>query len=353
MFKPLDSLPFASTATLYHATAAAGPFTAVATITHGQSSFIHAGINTSGQDHYYYLQYVDSCGNVAAPSITHKTMNLTAQGGRVVTRLRWTPYQGWPVQKYSIFRIENGLDVLVDTTQGSDTDYVVRPAPCNVVVYYIIRAQGPGNLFSYSDTAKLDIIDTVPTTAVHLFNASVLAPDRALVSFVATDTFDIFAYSVRRSVNGGPFVALNTLLFAGPNVTFTYIDTVPTTTDRICYNVVTLDSCLNETPSDTFCLIQLKARGGQLRNTLTWQPFVGWPVQRYRIEKLFGATWVQLDSVPGTTTTWTHTPLACNQTSTYRITAVELGASNLLSLSDTAQATLLTPPPRPRPCCMP
>lgn len=341
-------LNHASSLTLYHAEGNNALAPLAVNLPLSQNTFAHSGINTASATHRYLLALNDSCGNQSdtLSALAHQTINLSAIGGQVVHNLSWTPYLGWPqgVRSYGIYQIDNGVNVLIDTVPGSSLSRTIRPAPCNRDIFYVIRALGfnQGEI-SFSDTAKLDVIDTIPAVGVDLLNVTVTQPTCATITFASTDTFDIWAYSVERSLNGGPFTHLNYIIYGGPNQTYTYLDTVNTYNNRICYRVVTYDSCLNATPSDTFCLIQLQAIGGQRAANLTWQPFVGWPVDEYVIQQRQGTTWVSIDSIAGTDTSYIHLNQICNVAQRYRIVAQGFPdpgfTTYLTSTSDTSFAT--------------
>src|ERR1035441_1848466 len=80
------------------------------------------------------------------------------------------------------------------------------------------------------------------------------------------------------------WLSIGTVLFTHPGQAATYIDSnINTVKNHICYTVIAIDSCLNSTPGDTFCLINLQGKGVQMADSLHWSPFVGYGLSNYTI----------------------------------------------------------------------
>ncbi len=328
-----------SSLSLYYASGRTGGMTLLqANIPPTQTSFTHQNLNTKTEVHRYYLTLTDTCANTSAPSDTNRTMDFSIQGGQVVHQMNWSPYLGWPVQRYRIHRFDPSGLVVVDSVPGTDTVYTAFPAPCNRDVSYKVEAVGPLGQSSFSDTAQTRAVDILPPNAPILRNATVISNNRVQISFTSADSVDIFAYSVRRSVNGGSFSHINFVAHPGPGQSLNYLDTTNTLSDQLCYVVVTLDSCLNATASDTFCVVQLKAEAQQLQNTITWSRFRGYNLANQILERWNGTAWVTLATLSPADTQFVHSPLPCSVTERYRLTVNEAGGSRL-SLSDTTWAT--------------
>lgn len=331
------SQAFASQYRIFYSPTSVGPFTQIATIPAAQTSYVHTGLNTASADHFYYLTLEDSCGNLSDSISVHKSMNLSLAGGQIVHTISWTPYQGIPLVRYEVQSLQSGVWNLIDTVAPTATTYRRYPAPCNYDVIYRVAAISASGI-AYSDTDAIRAIDTIPANASDVQNATVVSDNNVLVTFRMADSLDIFAYSIRRSINGGPFSSVALIPHVSAGFIANYQDSVNTLRDQICYEVITLDSCLNATNSNVVCVSQLSSVGQNLQNTLTWTQFAGYPVQTYSVQEFDGTTWNTIGSVQGTDTTFVHAPINCNQTRAYRIRANENGGVRF-SYSDTTQAT--------------
>src|SRR6185312_4531820 len=237
-------------------------------------SFVHTGLNTQSSDQYYYLITTDSCGTKSDSSAIHKTMTLTVSVGQLLHSLNWTPYKGFKVRIYHIEKLEAGIFKVIDSVTPNDTGARYFPAPCNSVERYRIVALGrkPGEM-SLSDTMGRQAIDSVPSDAPVLKNATVLNGTTTKIDFIGSDSLDTYDFVIQRSTNGNWNTAGN-ILFSTPGKALTYIDSaVNTQKQHLCYTIIARDSCLNATPSDTFCVIGLRGSDENLSDSLKWYPF--------------------------------------------------------------------------------
>ncbi len=94
----------------------------------------------------YKISIVDSCGNESALSPHHKTMHLTINKGiGWQFNLIWTPYEGFTVPTYKIWRwadLQN--PALIDSVSGSMTSYTDNSAPAGLI-YYMVEIICPSN----------------------------------------------------------------------------------------------------------------------------------------------------------------------------------------------------------------
>ena len=282
-------------------------------------SFTHSGINSEMDDHWYYLVGVDSCGNESDSSGIYKTMDLNFSIGQLVHQLSWTPYEGFPVQQYLLELWSGNQFMIWDTIPGGDTSYTRSPAPCNYDITYRIRAEDSFGNYSYSDTATNRAIDSIPADPPVLLNAQVLDGQRAQLTFQGSDSLDMYQYDIQRAIDGQPFMSVGQVSFTNPGDTVSYVDSTFTLTSRLCYFVVAIDSCLNASASDTFCLIQLAGQEENLSNSLLWQHFQGYLIQEYVVQTWLNGAWEDVDTVAANDTTYTHQPLPCNEERYYRI----------------------------------
>ena len=302
------------------------------------STYQHDSLNTKTANHQYYLTAMDSCGIESDSSGIHQTMDLTFEVGQLSHKLQWTPYQGFPVQNYLVQRRQGNRFITLDSLNAKDTVITKFPEPCNVPISYRIKAIDSNGVFSYSDTATREALDTIPPNGAELSNATVINDSVVKVTFQGADSLDIFAYDVMRKQGSGNFQLAQRILFDNPGGSYTVYDTLNTAKDRLCYQILTQDSCLNTVPSDTFCTVQLNGQPKNQANQLSWTPFRGYPVDSQYVLRASGNGYDTIARLGPEDTAFLDDPLPCGKAQTYRIRVIEKGGSRT-SLSDTLQLT--------------
>jgi gliding motility-associated-like protein len=320
------------------------------TLSAGQDSFVVNDVNTRKGEFYYYTINYDSCGTRSDSSSIHKTMDLEVSVGQLVHKLNWTSYKGFAVRTYRIERVEGGKWQKIDSVPGTDTFSRQFPAPCHYTIQYRIAAVGsqPGQI-SYSDTMGRVAIDTQPSNRAIISNLTVVNGHTTQLTFRGSDSLDTYAYYIQRE-EGGSWGTAGQLLFSGPGSSDIYTDKADAYDSTLSYTVITLDSCLNATMTDTFSAIQLTGKPQNLSDSIRWYPFKGYGIQTYYILTYNStkANWDTLASVTGTDTQYYHQPLQCDVSVTYRIEGYEK-AGGRVTYSD---SITLTPydtirPPKP------
>ena len=314
-----------------------------------QDSFIQKNVNTKTLDWDYYLVIEDTCGNKLKSSI-HKTMLLDGTIGQLVTKLYWTPYKGWlgGVAKYVIERRESSGYSPVDTVPGTDTSTRLFPAPCNHNLFYRITAfDGLGN-YAYSDTIGRQAIDTIPSNPAKFKNASVTNGTSNRIDFIGADSADDFRYAIQRSQNG-VWTTAGFVYFNSPSQVLNYIDKVNTLTDVFDYTIVTLDSCLNATPSDTFQVMQLRGTALNEANQLRWYKFKGnYKLAKQELLIWKNNGWQVLRTLAAKDTAFLHDSLHCGIPYTYKIRGISTSGT-YITMSDSIQLipidTIIPPHP--------
>ncbi len=228
-------------------------YSLLATLPATQDSFVQTGLNTLSADQYYYIKNIDSCGTVSDSSVVNKTMTLTVSVGELLHKLNWTPYLGFKIKSYKIEKLVGTGFVVIDSVPATDTSMRYFPAPCNHVERYRIAAIGynPGEI-SMSDTMGRKAIDTIPPNAAKITELAVLGAKTIQLNFISSDSPDVYTYVVQRAINNiwGNATNFITHLHGTPSA---FVDTINTTSNQLCYTVITLDSCLNAAESDTVC----------------------------------------------------------------------------------------------------
>jgi gliding motility-associated-like protein len=303
----------------------------------GTDSFVHTGLNTQSLDHNYYLVIVDSCGNKTVNSRVHQTMILTITVGQLIHNISWTPYQGFDLKYYVVQRFEKGKFVNVDTVSPAKIKDVIFPAPCNYNIFYRIQAMDSFGHYAWSDTVGKRAIDAIPSNKPTFQNATVLNASQVQLNFLGADSTDTYAYAVQRATNGS-WATAGKVLFTTKHAAMQYIDAVNTEKDQHCYTIITLDSCLNASPSDTFCTITLTGTPLDDQNRLNWTKFKGYGMKNYTVLRLINNSWVPLSVLTNKDTTLLHDSLHCYLPQYYKIMGTETsGGSNRITYSDSIQ----------------
>jgi len=303
-------------------------------------SFAHTGLNTQSADQHYYLVSVDSCGTKSDSSVFHKNMTLTVSVGELLHILNWTHYQGFKVKKYYIQKLINGNFKTIDSVADNDTASRYFPAPCNSVERYRIAAEGyaPGEL-SWSDTMGRQAIDTVPSDAPQFKNATVVNGTTTRIDFIGSDSLDTYDFVIQRATDGN-WATAGHILFTTPGKALSYLDkAVNTINHQLCYTIIARDSCLNATPSDTFCVIRLKGDSQNLGDSLNWTSFRGYGLKDYAVLRYNGTpTWDTLAKVNNDIFHYTDKPLPCDVSHIYKIEGFQNGGT-FVTMSDSITLT--------------
>jgi hypothetical protein len=346
-WKSLKNIPYVRYARLYYKASGSSTFVMLKdSIPPSQDSFIHTGINTNTENHEYYILTTDSCGNVGDTSDVHKTTELKMTIGQLVHDLQWTAYKGWPVKSYIIQYLTGNTFENVDTVSANTFSLHRFPMPCNFNVSYRVAAISDKGDIAYSDTASGQAIDTVPANKPIVNNITVTGINKTILTFEGSDSADVYGYSIMRRDEGRPYQSVKFIPYGGPKVRYSFTDSVSTTSQQHCYVVITLDSCLNATHSDTFCPIWLSGQARNQEAIVQWTSFKGYDVKQYELQQYSNGSWNTLIySNPGDTV-FLHKPLSCYVPQYYRVAAYENGGSRI-SYSDSIQIVpfdTITPP---------
>jgi len=112
------------------------------------TTFIDFNSNPMVQASRYKLSFRDAEGNEFPKSDFHQTIHLTiGPGVGNAWNLNWSPYQGFEVTSYNIYRSYNGTDMeLIATISGSFTSYTDFGAT-SPNVYYMVEVVSPEPCF--------------------------------------------------------------------------------------------------------------------------------------------------------------------------------------------------------------
>ena len=286
-----------------------------------QDSFIYSGINTSTAYYSFYVELIDSCGNVSLPSTTHTSALLSMSVGQLRHILNWHPYVDTGIRHYQIQELIGSSWIAVDTVSASDTSWERYPVSCSVPANYRIGTLTDEGDLAYSDTARGLAFDTIAPAAPIISHVRVLA-GKIEVKWKAHPEEDVVEYYLARQSYNAPFTILDTLSYQKGKV-YNYKDAL-SFPSLVPYNYLLLavDSCGNA--SDSSLLhpnIQLAATPSNRSAQLSWTSYSGYPTSlSYTVQRFGTNGWTNI-ATGLTATKFTDTPLVCNQLLSYRILA--------------------------------
>lgn len=144
--------------------------------------FVDKDVKPHDKTYYYKLQISDSCGNPGPFSNVSKTSVLKVSNDHeniYYNTLTWEDYAGFSggVQSYNIYRAVNGVfsPVAVDNVPYGTRIYVDNvesfSSEQGKFSYYVEAVEGPGNIYSYKDSARSNVADAYVEVNVFVPNA--------------------------------------------------------------------------------------------------------------------------------------------------------------------------------------
>lgn len=350
---------FARSYLLYHATDSNGAFTEIDSITTlNDTTYTHQNIATASTRNFYFLKVRDFCGYVSQDSSErHGTIVLSAIGGNLNAALNWTPYKGWAVNNYNIYRGTATSQQLLASVNGTITTYNDTGLSCGNNYYYRVEAVGSANglaVQSQSNTDSASVYDLIAPPLTTMARTSVFTTSttlgQVLVEWAASTEKNRQGYNIYRSEAGAPFTLAGTINNTA-NGTISFIDnSLNTETQTNSYYISVIDSCGNESPfTSTHTVSNITTNAGFSEVDIAWTPYIGFANYNYEIQRREpGVNWTTLDTLPKDSLTYKDLGTTCKTPYNYRIKINNLDVSGLFSLSDTT-LTLAndTTPPQP------
>ncbi len=208
--------------------------------THGLTTRIIGGLNTTEQNLCFYIRTADACGNslLTPPIYCTLTLNVTSQSNQ--NQIDWTNYPlstGLPAgafSQYILYRNEQPYQVFNDLSTNNFTDTEVD---CNIEYCYRIEIRfNTANLDfrSISNTAcVIAFSDLIPLPLLN-FNATVEGSRSIRLFWDAPTDERVKEYRVRRS-GGGDFQRITGEAQA--------LDTDLALDQRYCYDIFYINDC--------------------------------------------------------------------------------------------------------------
>jgi gliding motility-associated-like protein len=286
----------------------------------------------------------------ADQTVDHCTIDLETTPGIDQIILNWSPYVGFPVGQYEIYRANtynpNIPPLQIGVQPGTSLTFIDRETFCRDSISYRILAQGFGAITqrSFSDLDANAPIHPAPVLAADMEVATLvgddtISTDSILVRWGEYTGYRPAAYILQKSEDGQNWSVIDTFGLAIRS----YLDTdVDVYARSYYYRVFALDECGDQSVEglegrSILLRVQLNATGRI--PLLTWTPYERWGlgVRNYQIEIYNEATgqWEAVDITPSSVRQYGDERSDLNQaTYCYRIRAVEVGGTNAESVSN-------------------
>ncbi len=269
--------------------------------------YTDAGAAVTSQPETYSIASLDSCrtlGLFANPA--HNTILLEADLDLCgAWNLNWNEYADWStgIASQEILTSVNGLpETSVATLDPFLLSYnlAVNDGDSVCVVVRAIRDDG---IFSNSNAVCRRIRKVQPSQFVYLRNATMLAPDSAVIEWYPDPLADGESWRVERGDSPGPWSVRGSGAFPPiPGAALTFSD-YPIQAGKY-YRAQTIDSCGSTVSSGAGRTIRLRGVSGfGLANDLSWNAFElpNAVVSGYDLYRLETGIWTLLTSLPAST----------------------------------------------------
>jgi gliding motility-associated-like protein len=247
-----------------------------------QTSYFAKNLNTLRNVYCFKVQACNVCGYRSTLNTPyHCTIDLSVKPGINKAMLSWTPYQGWDVMKYKIYRQSvldpPGLNV-IDSVDGAETKYTDTLVVCYKPMIYRVRAYEKGGFrqFSWSDTAATMPIHVPNVPNTELIRATVQDNKNAFIEWQRQPRSQVKHWILERSVDGINYNIVDTpYLHDRFSVTDLKVDVQ---NNSYTYRVKILDSCDDEGPySNIGKTILLKIdTTADVKPHLRWSSYQEW-----------------------------------------------------------------------------
>ncbi len=349
-FEPINTIDFSKY--ILYRESPMGQYDSIAQTTDMRDTFFTDQVPTLQQAYRYKVRAKNFCGYYSpdVQAVPHRTIEVKASTSDDASYLKWNAYEGWPVTKYDIYRLDDlGNYQWIKEVPGNRTEAYDSAIVCNRGYYYKVVANGTGRLFtSWSDSSGAipNYIPFVPEN--ELLSASILAGNRVEVRWTETKggKVPVESYIVLRSRDNLSYAPLNAKL---DESTFSYVDRVDSAFFRpYFYKVLAKDSCGYLAQASNYGrTMMLEVSMDSLdRPKLDWKPYAFWDegVDLYRIEIRNDFGYEYLDEVPGSQLSYTDkkTNLNGRRSYVYRVVALSPEDGGKASQSNPAEAKVRT-----------
>ncbi|MDX2247847.1 MAG: PKD domain-containing protein [Bacteroidia bacterium] len=321
----------------------------VGTITNQNTTTITeslASLDTRNNSYCYKVLVQNSCLEYSLANRTqeHCTIDLETNSGLDQIDLSWTPYVGYVVGQYEIYRANDynpGSHIQIGTVPGNVLTFTDLEMFCRDSVSYRILAVGfaSNNQRSYSDLSANAPRHNKPTLPTDMIYASVVADSLIEMEWAEYTGYLPGIYVLEKSVNGLSWDSIGTFNLNNR----TYIDTAVQVDERsYFYRVFNIDQCGDKSVvglyAKTILLNAQLDRNGKIPQ-LSWSHYEQWAsgVLNYEIEVFNEQTgaWETVDIVGGGERRFADNLTQLNQAEyCYRVHASEVGGNGAESYSN-------------------
>ena len=329
--------------TVYRESGGSGYIPVYTTYTINDTIFIDKTVQANDSSYCYKVTVTNYCESESflSLSLRHCTIELTATPTIDQVVLNWTPYIGWPVEQYEIYKVGSYslsdisfLAVVPSTT----TRFSEQLEDCFSDFSYRIKAIGSGGQqISWSDSSMA--VSSLGTAGeqVDVIRATVENNEDVLVEWKEVQMDAVSLIYVEKSQDGQPYTIAATL----PPGTTNFLDQdVQVHQTSYSYRIYAQDSCGNYTPqSNIGKSILLEGEISDNRTLLRWSEYEDWrfDVDYYQIEVINDTTgnWEVVDRVQSFIQEYIDSKTAFDQPQyCYRIIAYERGGNKSHSVSN-------------------
>ncbi|MBX7241693.1 MAG: PKD domain-containing protein [Bacteroidia bacterium] len=324
-----------------------GPLTLIATTGSITDTVFTDFAPAAYQNNYCYMVVTGNhCGTESLNGTQHCLMNVSSVPLQDAVQLDWTPYTGWNVDKYRIWRVQDyspaGM-VLVDSVSGNTTTFTDSYLDCWVLYKYRIEALELGtNYTSWSDTTQKIALHSTALNAMDVSLVTVSNNQNISVNWVIPPTITkVQLLKIERSDDDG--MSFNqAALFTAPSIPINYFDNV-SIGERHIYRIQVVDSCGDITPLTGYTGGNIVASATRLGNssTITWNRYRNWPsgVSHYVVE-LFNknnSTFSDIGVVPASDSVFVDAgPNSIQDQNCFRVRAYKQNDTSVVSYSNLA-----------------
>ena len=197
------------------------------------STFIDLSSNPREKATRYKLTFRDSDGNIYGSGLVHQTIHLSInQGVGSSWNLNWSPYLGFPVTSYNIYRgNDRGNMELINTVSGnftSYTDFNAQPG----FIYYMIEVINPNNCnpeglkSGYGSSTSNIATNKTTSTDENIFTANLNVYPNPSTDYIQVKTAEFLKSEVTISIISSAGAVVETLKTDGNQLNSGYNITV-------------------------------------------------------------------------------------------------------------------------------
>lgn len=306
---------------------------------------MNPSLDYSQNAYCYKVTVQNSCEEYSLLSETfeHCTIDLTASPAIDAIDLTWTPYVGWAVNQYNIYRATSYNTAslqFIGSVPGTIRSFTDTETFCLEDITYRVEAIefGGNEERSFSDLSTEGPIHFPPTEFINVSYVTVTNDSFISVHWQPYGGYKPKQYYIERSLDGTSWDSLATL-----PLSFLFAEDTAVAVDEFSYfyRVFALDSCDDLSAEGLYgksilLSANLSSSGDPV---LSWSQYERWPnnVLSYEIEVYNDQTgaFERVDIIAGNTTTYTDTRTRLNQAVyCYRVIGVEAGGLLSRSMSN-------------------